>query len=112
MGRVASGRIAENVGNKEFSSHSASRLKGRIMECISISDARYVEDYRIWLKFNNGETGEADLKNLIFKYPAAAPLKDMKEFAIFHLDGWPTLAWDCGFDVDPEYLYILAGCNM
>jgi hypothetical protein len=23
----------------------------------------------------------------------------------FHLDSWPTLAWDCGFDVDPDSLY-------
>jgi len=22
--------------------------------------------------------------------------------------GWPTLAWDCGFDLAPEYLYELA----
>jgi hypothetical protein len=78
------------------------------MECISISDARYIRDYRVWVKFNNGETGEADLKNMIFKYPVATPLQDTKEFAKFKLDGWPTLVWDCGFDVDPEYLYALA----
>jgi len=66
-----------------------------------------MQEYRIWIKFSNGETGEADLKNLIFKFPTAAPLKDIQKFAQFHLDGWPTLAWECGFDVDPEYLYTL-----
>ena len=26
-------------------------------------------------------------------------------FADLHLDSWPTLVWDCGFDVAPESLY-------
>ena len=78
------------------------------MEPISIAEARYLHDYRLWLVFSTGEAGEVDLKRLIFKFPVAAPLRDTTEFARFHLDGWPTLAWDCGFDVDPEYLYTLA----
>ena len=77
-------------------------------ECIAVSDARYTGDYRIWLRFNTGEGGEVDLRNLVFRFPAAAPLRDPREFARFHLDEWPTLAWECGFDVDPEYLYTLA----
>ena len=77
------------------------------MECISVKNARYVKDYRVWLMFNTGENGEADLRDIVFKFPVAASLKDPAEFAKFHLDGWPTLAWDCGFDLDPEYLYEL-----
>jgi len=77
-------------------------------ECISISEARYLGDYKIWLRFSTGESGEVDLKQLLFKFRVAAPLRDTTEFAKFYLDGWPTLAWDCGFDVDPEYLYTLA----
>lgn len=77
-------------------------------ECISVQEARYVNDYRIWLRFNTGESGEVDLRSLIFKFPAAAPLREKSEFAKFYLDEWPTLAWECGFDVDPEYLYTLA----
>jgi len=42
---------------------------------------------------------------LIFAYPIAEPLHDFTRFADFHLDSWPTLVWDCGFDVDPESLY-------
>jgi hypothetical protein len=78
------------------------------MNCISIVEARYITEYRIWLRFNNGESGEADLKDMVFKYPAALPLRDAKEFAKYYLDSWPTLAWKCGFDVSPEYLYKLA----
>ena len=77
-------------------------------ECISVQEARYLNDYRIWLRFNTGESGEVDLRTLIFKFPAAASLREKSEFAKFYLDEWPTLAWECGFDVDPEYLYTLA----
>jgi hypothetical protein len=74
-------------------------------ECISISEAKYLEGYRISLRFNNGESGVVDLQDLVFRIPFAAPLRDLKKFADFHLDSWPTLTWDCGFDVDPESLY-------
>jgi hypothetical protein len=80
-------------------------------ECISVTEARYVGDYRIWLQFNTGESNEVDLRNLVFKFSAAAPLRERSEFARFYLDEWPTLAWTCGFDVDPEYLYTLATGN-
>jgi hypothetical protein len=75
------------------------------MDCISVCAAKYVGDYRIWLKFNTGESGEVDLHDLVFSHQAAEPLRDRSVFADFHLDSWPTLAWDCGFDVDPESLY-------
>jgi len=75
------------------------------MDCITISRARYLHDYRVWIQFNTGESGEADLKDIIYKFPIAAPLRDPAAFAKFHLDAWPTLTWDCGFDLDPEYLY-------
>jgi len=78
------------------------------MDCISISEARYVNDYKIWIRFSNGETGVADLKQTIFKYNAAITLRNTENFSKFFLDNWPTIAWDCGFDVAPEYLYELA----
>ena len=72
---------------------------------VSVIDARYVDDYRIWLRFNTGEEGVADLADLIDRYPAAGPLRDRVAFAGFHLDEWPTLVWPCGFDISPEALY-------
>jgi hypothetical protein len=47
----------------------------------AVSEAKYRGNYRIWLRFTDGESAQ------------------------FHLDSWPTLAWDCGFDVSPESLY-------
>jgi hypothetical protein len=78
------------------------------MECISISESRYIKDYQIFLKFNTGETGEVDLRDLVYNYPIAEPLRNLEAFSQFYLDSWPTLVWDCGFDVDPESLYFRA----
>ena len=72
---------------------------------VSIREAHYEGAYRIRLTFNTGEQGVADLEDIILKYPAAASLKDPTLFADFHLDEWPTLVWDCGFDLAPETLY-------
>jgi hypothetical protein len=72
---------------------------------VNVQEARHIEGYRIWLRFNTGEIGEVDLSDLIQRYAAAAPLRDMERFRVFYLDAWPTLAWECGFDVAPETLY-------
>lgn len=72
---------------------------------VNILEARHLDGYRIWLKFNTGETGEVDLRDMVLKYKIAAPLLDVEQFKQFKLDEWPTLAWDCGFDVSPETLY-------
>jgi hypothetical protein len=79
-----------------------------IMKCISIVEAKYIKDYQVYLKFNTGETGVVDLGDLVYKYPIAEPLRNPEVFARFYLDSWPTLAWECGFDVAPESLYCRA----
>ena len=71
---------------------------------VVIVEARYLEGYRIWLRFNTGDDGVVDLKDLIDKYQAAEPLRNVDAFKRFYLDSWPTLAWECGFDVAPETL--------
>ena len=77
------------------------------MDSVYLIEARYIKDFKIFLKFNTGESGEVDLKETILKYEAAVPLRDSKVFSKFYLDSWPTLAWECGFDVAPESLYFL-----
>jgi len=72
---------------------------------IGVSEAAYQDGYKIWVKFNTGESGVVDLFDLIQKYKVAAPLLDTNEFMKFYLDEWPTLAWPCGFDLAPESLY-------
>ncbi len=75
------------------------------MESVYLVEAKYKQDYKIFVRFNTGESGEADLKETIFRYKAAKSLQNKKNFSDFYLDSWPTLAWECGFDISPESLY-------
>ena len=75
---------------------------------ITVQVLEYLGDYRLRLTFNTGEKGVADLKELAYSVPTAAPLRDLAEFRRVFLDEWPTLAWPCGFDLAPEYAYWLA----
>ncbi|TNJ37573.1 DUF2442 domain-containing protein [Chlorobaculum thiosulfatiphilum] len=76
-----------------------------MIECIYIEGAKYLDGYRIFLRFNDGKSGIVDLKETVFRHPVASPLREPEAFSRFYLDSWPTLAWDCGFDVAPETLY-------
>lgn len=75
------------------------------MQCVYLKEARYLGDFRVFLKFNDGKSGEVDLRETVYKHSAASTLREPKAFAKFHLDSWPTLVWDCGFDIAPETLY-------
>lgn len=75
------------------------------MKCIAVQEAHYISDYKIRITFNTGEVGDVDLEKTIRRYPIARPLLDMTVFSNFRLDAWPTLSWDCGFDIAPETLY-------
>jgi hypothetical protein len=81
------------------------------MECIAIKNARYVRDYILYLEFNDGVSGEVDLKDIICRFEVAKPLRDRERFAEFYLDEWPTLAWPCGFDIAPETLHSMCVSN-
>nr|VFK17252.1 MAG: Protein of unknown function (DUF2442) [Candidatus Kentron sp. LPFa] len=78
------------------------------MESIHIAEARYLDGFKIFLRFNTGESGEVDLEDIVHQYEAARSLRDPVRFSGFYLDSWPTLAWECGFDIAPESLYYRA----
>ena len=72
-----------------------------------ITEARYVKNFVIWIRFNNGVEGEVDLgtqlAGRIFK-----PLKKSGYFKKFKLDDDAlTLTWPNGADFAPEFLYDL-----
>ena len=74
-------------------------------EAVYLKSAEYRGGFKLYLEFSTGEAGEVDLEDIIFRYQQAEPLREPASFAKFYLDSWPTLAWDCGFDVAPESLY-------
>ena len=75
------------------------------MKCIYVTKAKYLNDYQVYLQFNDGKSGTVDLKDIVYRYKQAEPLRDKHVFSQFYLDSWPTLAWKCGFDIAPESLY-------
>ena len=67
-----------------------------------VIEAKYIDDYRVWLSFNDGAKGEVDLSPELFG-ELFEPLKDKWVFRSFKLEGH-TIAWDNGADFAPEFL--------
>lgn len=78
------------------------------MESVYLLEAQYRAGYRIFPRFNTGQSDAVDLNEVVHPYQAAEPIRDKDSFATFYLDTWPTLAWPCGFDMAPESLYVMA----
>jgi hypothetical protein len=72
---------------------------------IEITSAEHVEGYKIWVRFNTGESGVVDLKNALWG-PMFEPLKDLNVFKRFDVsEVFHTLCWENGADFAPEFLY-------
>jgi hypothetical protein len=73
---------------------------------IWIKKAEYIEDYKIHVTFNNGESGIIDLKEVIYndKRPVFRELVDIAKFRQFEVD-FDTIVWKNGLDLAPEFLH-------
>ena len=62
---------------------------------ISIEEAKYVEDYQIYMKFNDGKENIIDFKNFIFKsrHPDINKYKNIDLFKKFNLE-FGDLEWN------------------
>jgi len=72
---------------------------------LHVREAKYVRDYVLWLRFNDGAEGEIDLESEL-EGEVFAPLKDVSQFKRFRVD--PELQpWSgkTGADLAPEFLY-------
>jgi len=67
-----------------------------------VTQARYVDDYTVWLSFDDGAQGEIDLSAELYG-EIFEPLKDRSFFKSFTLEGY-TLSWPNGADFAPEFL--------
>jgi hypothetical protein len=67
-----------------------------------VTDVKYIHDYRVWLRFNDGSSGEVDLSSELYG-ELFEPLKDASFFKSFVLEGH-TLSWSNGADFAPEFL--------
>ena len=72
---------------------------------LHVKEAKYLHDYVIWLRFNDGAEGEIDLQNEL-EGEMFAPLKDKQTFRQFRVDPeLETIVWENGADLAPEFLY-------
>jgi hypothetical protein len=69
----------------------------------SVTKAKYVRDYLIEVKFNDGTRKVIDFEPWLTG-PIFRPLKNKSYFKTFFIDG-PTIAWPNGADIAPETLY-------
>jgi hypothetical protein len=78
---------------------------------IRIEQARYVSDYKLWLRFNDGTEGEVDLGDQL-EGEVFEPLKDTKNFKNFSVNtDIHTITWPNGADFAPEFLRSLTRPN-
>ena len=70
-----------------------------------IEEAKYLNDYKVELKFTNNKIGVVDLKDELYG-TVFEPLKDKKLFSTLKVDkDLDTIVWDNGADLAPEFLY-------
>lgn len=70
-----------------------------------ICDFKYVDNYRIWLAFEDGSQGEIDLADELWG-EMFEPLKKLDMFKSAYLDKeLNTIVWKNGADFAPEFLY-------
>ena len=71
---------------------------------LHVEEARYLRDYRIWVRFNDGSSGEVDLAGVLTG-PVFEPLQDLRSFRRFRVDPeLDTIVWYNGADLAPEFL--------
>lgn len=71
---------------------------------LHVKEARYLHDYVIWVKFNNGIEGEIDLEGEL-EGEVFSALKDKNLFKSFEVDPvLKTVVWENGADLAPEFL--------
>ena len=68
-----------------------------------IVSIKVLNDYNIWLQYQDGETRTIDFKPLIGK-GVSAPLLDKDYFSKVTLDNGGGLEWPNGMDFCPNYL--------
>jgi hypothetical protein len=72
---------------------------------LHVNEAKYLHDYVIWVKFNNGAAGEIDLQNELYGEMFES-LKNIDNFMKFSIDPeMQTIVWENGADFAPEFLY-------
>lgn len=74
---------------------------------LHVVDVKYLNDYKIWVSFNNGNSGVVDLQNELTG-PIFEPLKEISLFKTIKVHPiMETVVWENGADLAPEFLHDL-----
>lgn len=72
---------------------------------LEVTSADYIDEFRIRIRFNNGDEGVVDLADALWG-PMFEPLKDPAIFRRFEVsDVLHTVTWENDADLAPEYLH-------
>lgn len=70
-----------------------------------ITECKAEDDYRLWLRFDDGLEGSVSLGNLL-EIGAFKLWRDVREFEKVRVDpDTATVTWEGGIRLDPEILY-------
>ncbi len=70
-----------------------------------VVEVRYVRDYTVWLRFQDGTSGEVDLRRSL-RGPVFEPLLDLEYFKQVRVaPEIGTIVWPNGADIAPETLF-------
>ena len=73
---------------------------------VDVVEARALERYRLWLRFDDGVEGIVDVAAIVPFQGIFEPLRDLVEFARAYVDPeLGTVCWPSGADLDPLVLY-------
>ena len=71
-----------------------------------ISSVQPLENYQLYLKFEDNQEGVVDISQLIEFTGIFAPLQDLTYFNQVKINPeWGTIYWENGADLDPDVLY-------
>jgi hypothetical protein len=71
-----------------------------------VTDVKYLDTYRRWLRFDDGTEGQLDLEPLLSFRGVFEPLRDPEYFARVRVnEDLGTICWPNDADLDPVVLY-------
>ncbi len=77
----------------------------------NIVDYKTLDNYTIWLKYDDGVNGIVDLSEYL-NYPVFAPIKNMELFKKLKIEKGRNVFWNDELDLCPDALYIkISGIN-
>jgi hypothetical protein len=72
---------------------------------VKVTQVKYLNDYELWLQFDDGTSGTIDLIEHL-NGPMFEPLKNIAVFKQVSVDPeLDTIVWPNGVDIAPEFLH-------